>query len=78
MEETYNGKILISNSSIVMDYFNQTVILMVEHDNQGAFGLVLNKNKRCPSETLSKESRIVSVVLFRFIPAALWTLRLYP
>ncbi|EMF81827.1 hypothetical protein LEP1GSC188_0935 [Leptospira weilii serovar Topaz str. LT2116] len=46
MEETYNGKILISNSSIVMDYFNQTVILMVEHDNQGAFGLILNKKQK--------------------------------
>ncbi|MDV6234383.1 YqgE/AlgH family protein [Leptospira ellisii] len=45
MEESYNGKILISNSSIVMDYFNQTVILMVEHDKQGAFGLVLNKRQ---------------------------------
>ncbi|EMO27826.1 hypothetical protein LEP1GSC170_4784, partial [Leptospira interrogans serovar Bataviae str. HAI135] len=45
MEENYSGKILISNSSIVMDYFNRTVILIVEHDNQGAFGLVLNKRQ---------------------------------
>ncbi|EMK00526.1 YqgE/AlgH family protein [Leptospira sp. WS58.C1] len=43
MENGFGGKVLISNSSIVTDYFNRTVILMVEHDHAGAFGLVLNK-----------------------------------
>ncbi|PKA17384.1 YqgE/AlgH family protein [Leptospira haakeii] len=43
MENGFSGKVLISNSSIVTDYFNRTVILMVEHDQSGAFGLVLNK-----------------------------------
>lgn len=43
MENGFGGKVLISNSSIVTDYFNRTVILMVEHDQSGAFGLVLNK-----------------------------------
>ncbi len=37
------GQILISNSSIVHDFFHKTVVLMVDHDETGAFGLVLNK-----------------------------------
>ncbi|MCB1176159.1 MAG: YqgE/AlgH family protein [Leptospiraceae bacterium] len=37
------GKILISNSTIVSDEFNKSVVLMVEHDPAGAFGLVFNK-----------------------------------
>ncbi|TGK11458.1 YqgE/AlgH family protein [Leptospira fletcheri] len=43
MENNFGGKVLISNSSIVTDYFNRTVILLVEQDQAGAFGLVLNK-----------------------------------
>src|SRR3954454_15317153 len=34
------------------DYFHRTVILMVEHSEQGAFGLVLNR----PSETTVGEA----------------------
>jgi len=37
------GKILIANSSIITDFFNQTVIFMIDHDETGAFGLVINK-----------------------------------
>lgn len=39
----YRGKILISNSTIVTDDFNKSVIFMIEHDAAGAFGLVINK-----------------------------------
>jgi putative transcriptional regulator len=38
------GQILISNSTIHSDYFKQTAILMIEHSNNGAFGLVINKS----------------------------------
>ncbi len=41
-----NGKLLIASPSMP-DYFHRTVILVVEHSEQGAFGLVLNR----PSET---------------------------
>ncbi|HMV45793.1 MAG TPA: YqgE/AlgH family protein, partial [Leptospiraceae bacterium] len=40
---SYKGKILISNSSIVTDDFNKSVVFMVDHDATGAFGLVINK-----------------------------------
>lgn len=42
-EKYMKGKLLISNSSIIKDYFNKTVILVVDHDESGAFGLVINK-----------------------------------
>jgi putative transcriptional regulator len=40
---TSRGQILISNSTIISDEFNKTVVFMVEHDTSGAFGLVINK-----------------------------------
>ena len=46
MSESLNGMLLIASPSMP-DYFNRTVILMVEHSDEGAFGLVLNR----PSET---------------------------
>jgi putative transcriptional regulator len=43
-ENTFSrGQILISNSTIISDEFNKTVVFMVEHDMSGAFGLVVNK-----------------------------------
>ncbi|MBP9687875.1 YqgE/AlgH family protein, partial [Candidatus Woesebacteria bacterium] len=42
-EISYKGKILISNSSIVTDDFNKSVVFIVDHDSSGAFGLVVNK-----------------------------------
>jgi putative transcriptional regulator len=44
--ESLSGKLLIA-SPAMPDYFHRTVILLVEHSDQGAFGLVLNR----PSET---------------------------
>ena len=46
MAESLGGKLLIAAPSMG-DYFHRTVILMVEHSDEGAFGLVLNR----PSET---------------------------
>ncbi len=46
MSESLNGRLLIASPSMP-DYFHRTVILVVEHSDQGAFGLVLNR----PSET---------------------------
>lgn len=40
---SHKGKILISNSVIVSDDFSKSVVLMIEHDAAGAFGLVVNK-----------------------------------
>jgi putative transcriptional regulator len=49
--ESLNGKLLIASPSMP-DYFHRTVILIVEHSEQGAFGLVLNR----PSETTVGEA----------------------
>jgi putative transcriptional regulator len=46
MAESLGGQLLIAAPSMG-DYFHRTVILVVEHSDQGAFGLVLNR----PSET---------------------------
>jgi putative transcriptional regulator len=40
---SYKGKILISNSSIITDEFNKSVVFMIDHDSTGAFGLAVNK-----------------------------------
>ena len=49
--ESLNAKLLIATPSMP-DYFQRTVILVVEHSDQGAFGLVLNR----PSETTVGEA----------------------
>jgi putative transcriptional regulator len=51
VHESLHGKLLIASPSMP-DYFNRTVILMVEHSEEGAFGLVLNR----PSETTVGEA----------------------
>jgi putative transcriptional regulator len=49
--ESLSGKLLIASPSMP-DYFHRTVILLVEHSEEGAFGLVLNR----PSETTVGEA----------------------
>jgi putative transcriptional regulator len=51
VSESLSGKLLIAAPSMG-DYFHRTVILVVEHNEQGAFGLVLNR----PSETTVGEA----------------------
>ena len=51
MTERLAGKLLIASPSM-SDYFHRTVILVVEHSDEGAFGLVLNR----PSETTVGEA----------------------
>jgi putative transcriptional regulator len=46
MSESLSGQLLVASPSMP-DYFSRSVILVVEHSDQGAFGLVLNR----PSET---------------------------
>jgi putative transcriptional regulator len=49
--ESLAGKLLIASPSM-SDYFHRTVIIVVEHTEEGAFGLVLNR----PSETTVGEA----------------------
>ncbi|KPH13776.1 YqgE/AlgH family protein [Chryseobacterium sp. ERMR1:04] len=43
MNYSYKGKILISTPDISGDIFSRSVVLIVEHNEGGAFGLILNK-----------------------------------
>ncbi|EKJ88150.1 putative transcriptional regulator [Leptospira meyeri] len=52
--DSTRGKLLISNSSVIQDFFHKSVVLMVDHDDDGAFGLVLNKPTDQTMESLIK------------------------
>ncbi len=43
MNKSYKGKILISTPDISGDVFSRSVVLIVDHNEEGAFGLILNK-----------------------------------
>ncbi|EKB57370.1 YqgE/AlgH family protein [Bergeyella zoohelcum] len=43
MKTSYKGKLLISKPSISGDIFSRAVVLIIEHNEEGAFGLILNK-----------------------------------
>jgi putative transcriptional regulator len=49
--ESLSGQLLIASPSMA-DYFRRTVVLVIEHTPEGAFGLVLNR----PSETTLGEA----------------------
>ena len=51
MAESLSGQLLIASPSMA-DYFRRTVVLVVEHSERGAFGLVLNR----PSESTVGEA----------------------
>jgi putative transcriptional regulator len=39
----FNGKFLVAKSKLQDPNFRQTVVLLVQHDDNGAFGLVVNR-----------------------------------
>lgn len=43
MNNSYKGKILISTPDVSGDIFSRSVVLMVDHNENGAFGLILNR-----------------------------------
>ena len=51
MPSSLSGQLLIASPSMA-DYFRRTVVLVVEHNEEGAFGLVLNQ----PSESTVGEA----------------------
>jgi putative transcriptional regulator len=51
MSESFSGQLLIATPAMADD-FRRSVVLVVEHSEQGAFGLVLNR----PSETTVGEA----------------------
>lgn len=46
MNKFYKGKILISTPDISGDIFSRSVVLIIEHDEKGAFGMILNKRNQ--------------------------------
>lgn len=52
MNKSYKGKILISTPDLSGDIFSRTVILIIEHNDEGAFGLILNKKNNLASHAL--------------------------
>ena len=51
MDESLRGKLLIA-SPVLSDFFERAVVLLLEHKEEGAMGLVLNR----PSETMVAEA----------------------
>src|SRR5437899_2539785 len=51
MEESLRGQLLIASPGLY-DYFRRTVILMIEHTEEGAFGVILNR----PTEATVSET----------------------
>ncbi|MGV8914531.1 MAG: YqgE/AlgH family protein [Kaistella sp.] len=43
MNNSYKGKILISTPDISGDIFSRSVVLIIDHNENGTFGLILNK-----------------------------------
>ncbi|MBP7174570.1 MAG: YqgE/AlgH family protein [Cloacibacterium sp.] len=54
MHYSYKGKILISTPEASGDIFSRSVVLMIEHNEEGAFGLILNKKNDNMSGSLIK------------------------
>ena len=52
MNYSYKGKILISTPDISGDIFSRSVVLIIDHNENGAFGLILNKKNRNMSSKL--------------------------
>lgn len=52
MSYTYKGKILISTPDVSGDIFSRSVVLIINHDDSGAFGLILNKKNKTMSQRL--------------------------
>lgn len=52
MNYSYKGKILISTPDISGDIFSRSVVLIVDHNENGAFGLILNKKNQNMSSKL--------------------------
>src|SRR5579863_6990193 len=49
------GKILVARRSLLDPNFSKTVILLVQHDDEGTLGLVINRQTKVPLSRLSEE-----------------------
>lgn len=64
--DSLRGKLLIASPGL-FDFFRRTVILLIEHNEEGAFGVVLNRESEMPVEaattlpTIADPGRVVQV-----------------
>lgn len=56
-----SGQLLVSLPSMQGDYFSHTVTLLIEHNDEGAFGLVINKPLDTELISMFEEQQIISV-----------------
>ena len=49
------GRVLISEPFLNDYYFKRSVVLLVEHDDEGSFGLIINKPLKLKLSDVSKE-----------------------
>lgn len=54
MNYSYKGKVLISTPDASGDIFSRSVVLIVDHNESGAFGLILNKKNEQVSQTIGE------------------------
>lgn len=54
MNYSYKGKILISTPDISGDIFSRSVVLVIDHNENGAFGLILNRKNTEVSDNIAK------------------------
>lgn len=54
MNSSYKGKIIISTPDISGDIFSRSVVLIIDHNAEGSFGLILNKKNQNMSARLLK------------------------
>ena len=52
MDKSYKGKLLISTPDLSSDIFSRSVILIIDHNENGAFGLILNKKNDIATHAL--------------------------
>ena len=73
-----SGQLLVSLPSMKGDYFKQTVILLIEHNLDGAFGLVVNRPIQSNlGELLKKQEEFdVKEDFQQEVPLSCWRLSL--
>lgn len=50
---SYKGKILVAKPSNIRDIFSRSVVLIIEHDEEGALGFIVNKRNNLYSLAIS-------------------------
>ena len=55
VKELAAGKILVARRELLDPHFAETVVLLVQYDQKGTVGLIINRKTKIPISKLSKE-----------------------